>query len=154
MEPKIDFTAIIEDAGKGGAYITIPFDVEQIFAKKRVKVKAWFDGEFYQGSLVRMGGTEHILGVRKDIREKIGKSIGDVIHVVLEEDTEPRLVTIPPDFQSALENNPVAKAYFNQLAFSHQKEYVQWIEEAKRELTRQKRIDETIKTLNQGLKSR
>jgi len=154
VEPKIDFTAIIEDAGKGGAYITIPFDVEQIFGKKRVKVKAWFDGEYYQGSLVRMGGSNHILGVRKEIREKIGKSIGDEITVVLEEDTEPRQVVIPQDLMNALEDDPVANTNFNRLSYSHQKEYVQWIEEAKREQTRQKRIEEAIKMLNLGVKSR
>lgn len=154
MEPKIDFTAIIEDAGKGGAYITIPFDVEQIFGKKRVKVKAWFDGEYYQGSLVRMGGSNHILGVRKEIREKIGKSIGDEITVVLEEDTEPRQVVIPQDLMNALEDDPVANTNFNRLSYSHQKEYVQWIEEAKREQTRQKRIEETIRLLVEGSKDR
>lgn len=152
MDQAKKFTAVIEDAGKGGAYITIPFDVEQIFGKKRVKVKAWFDGEFYQGSLVRMGGSDHILGIRKDIREKIGKSIGDIIAVILEEDTEPRQVIIPSDLQAALDQEPVAQAAFAGLAYSHQKEYVQWVEGAKREQTRQKRIDETIRLLIEGSK--
>lgn len=148
------FTAVIEDPGQGGAYITIPFDVEQVYGKKRVKVKAWFDGEFYQGSLVCMGGTEHILGVRKDIREKIGKSIGDTIEIILEEDTEPRKVDIPSDLQGALDQEPVAQAAFAGLAYSHQKEYVQWVEGAKREQTRQKRIEETIRLLIEGSKDR
>ena len=146
------FTALIEDAGKGGAYITIPFDVEQVFGKKRVMVKALLGGEPYKGSLVRVGGTDHILGVRKDIREKIGKTIGDEIEVVLEEDTEPRLVTIPQDLKRALENEPAAQANFAKLSYTHQKEYVQWIESAKREQTRQKRIEETIQGLREGKK--
>ena len=48
--------AVIEDAGTGGAYVTIPFDVEKTFGKKRVKVKALLGGEPYQGSLARMEG--------------------------------------------------------------------------------------------------
>lgn len=150
MGQTIKFSAVIEDAGKGGAYVTIPFEVEKIFGKKRVKVKAWLDGEFYQGSLVRMGGAEHILGVRKDIRQKTGKSIGDAIEVVIEEDTEPRQIAVPPDLQEALDQEPVAQAAFAGLAYSHQKEFVQWIEEAKREQTRQKRIDETVRKLIEG----
>lgn len=68
-----------------GAYIEIPFDVKETFGRGKVKVHATFDGETYDGSLVRMKTPCHILGVRKDIREKIGKQPGDIVHVTLEE---------------------------------------------------------------------
>nr|WP_207720345.1 DUF1905 domain-containing protein [Eubacterium callanderi] len=68
-----------------GAYIEIPFDVKETFGRGRVKVHATFDGETYDGSLVRMKTPCHILGIRKDIREKIGKQPGDTVHVTLEE---------------------------------------------------------------------
>jgi len=68
-----------------GAYIEIPFDVKAEFGKGRVPVNATFDGEPYAGSLVRMKTPCHILGIRKDIREKIGKQPGDIIKVTLEE---------------------------------------------------------------------
>ena len=152
MSKEQKFRALIEDAGKGGAFVTIPFDVEQVFGKKRVKVKAMIGGEPYRGSLVRMGGECHILGIRKDIREKIGKTIGDEIEIVLEEDTELREVTIPADLKNALENNPDAVALFKQLSYTHQKEYVQWIEEARRDQTRQSRIAQMIEMLKQGKK--
>ncbi len=154
MNQTIKFTAIIEDAGRGGAYVTIPFNVEQVFGKKRVMVKAWLGGEFYRGSLVRMGGLEHILGVRKEIREKLGKAIGDEVEVVLEEDTEPREVTVPQDLQLALESEPIAQANFGRLAYSHQKEYLQWIEEAKRPETRRKRVEQAVEKLKAGVKGR
>ncbi|WP_317417034.1 DUF1905 domain-containing protein, partial [Eubacterium callanderi] len=67
-----------------GAYIEIPFDVKETFGRGRVKVHATFDGETYDGSLVRMKTPCHILGIRKDIREKIGKQPGDTVHVTLE----------------------------------------------------------------------
>lgn len=65
-----------------GAYVEIPFDVKQEFGKGRVKVHAAFDGVEYDGSIVRMGTPGHIIGVRKDIRAKIGKQPGDMVHVV------------------------------------------------------------------------
>ncbi len=68
-----------------GAYIEFPYDVKEEFGKGRVKVSATFDGIPYDGSLVRMKTLGHILGVRKDIREKIGKQPGDVVHVTVME---------------------------------------------------------------------
>ncbi len=154
MSQSITFRAVIEKAEGGGAYVTVPFDVEEVFGKKRVKVKAIIEGIPYQGSLVRMGGPCHILGVLKEIREKSGKSFGDEIEVTVEEDTEPREVTIPPDVAQALETNPEADAFFKQLSYSHQREYVQWIEAAKRDTTRQKRIEDMVEMLEQEKRGR
>ena len=68
-----------------GAYIEFPYDVESEFNKKRVKVHATFDNEPYDGILVTMGTTCHIIGIRKDIRKKIGKQPGDKIKVTITE---------------------------------------------------------------------
>ena len=68
-----------------GAYVEFPHDVRAAFGKGRVKVRATFDGVPYDGSLVRMGTPGHILGLRKDIRAKIGKGPGDTVHVTLRE---------------------------------------------------------------------
>jgi Bacteriocin-protection, YdeI or OmpD-Associated/Domain of unknown function (DUF1905) len=150
MNEKRKFRAVIENAGGGGAFVSVPFDVEQVFGKKRVKVKATLQGAPYRGTLVRMGGPHHMLPVLKEIREKIGKSFGDEIEVVVEEDTEPRQVEVPPDLQQALESDPEAKAFFAQLSYTHQREYVRWIIEAKRNQTRQDRIHRAIEMLKQG----
>jgi hypothetical protein len=91
------FAAIIKDAGKGGAYVVVPFDVEEVFGKKRVKVKASIDGEPYQSLFVRMGGSHHILGILKSIRQKSGKDYGDEVEIILEEDTTPREIQVSPD---------------------------------------------------------
>ena len=61
-----------------GAYVEFPYDVRAEFGRGRVKVRASFDGEAYEGSLVRMGTQGHILGLRKDIRARVGKGPGDV----------------------------------------------------------------------------
>ncbi|SHI66401.1 DUF1905 domain-containing protein [Parasporobacterium paucivorans] len=68
-----------------GAYIEIPFDVKAEFGKGRVPVRATFDGEPYTGSLVKMKTPCHIIGIRKEIRAKIGKHPGDVVKVTIRE---------------------------------------------------------------------
>ncbi|MDF9824189.1 hypothetical protein M2475_000547 [Breznakia sp. PF5-3] len=68
-----------------GAYVEIPFDVKAEFNKGRVPVHATFDGEPYDGSLVRMKTVNHIIGIRKDIRKKINKQPGDRVLVTLVE---------------------------------------------------------------------
>ena len=68
-----------------GAYIEIPFDVKAEFGKGRVAVNATFDGEPYQGSLVKMKTPCHIIGIRKEIRMKIGKQPGDMVYVTIQE---------------------------------------------------------------------
>lgn len=68
-----------------GAYVEFPYDVRTEFGRGRVKVLATFDGVPYEGSLVRMGTPGHILGLRKDIRAKIGKRPGDRVEVTLRE---------------------------------------------------------------------
>lgn len=68
-----------------GAYVEFPYDVKNEFGKGRVKVHAVFDGVEYDGSLVRMGTPGHIIGLKKDIRSKIGKQAGDTVHVVIQE---------------------------------------------------------------------
>ena len=68
-----------------GAYIEFPYNVRKEFNKGRVKVSATFDGENYDGSLVRMGTSCHIIGIRKDIRARINKEPGDQIHVIIKE---------------------------------------------------------------------
>lgn len=68
-----------------GAYIEFPYDVRKDFGKGRVKVHATFDGEPYDGILVRMKTENHIIGIRKDIRARINKQPGDKIKVTITE---------------------------------------------------------------------
>ena len=87
-----EFNAIIQEVpDMDGAYIAVPFDIKAVFGKGRVKVCAIFDGEPYDGSIVNMGvknpdGTVcYIIGIRKDIRTKIGKQPGDTVQVTIRE---------------------------------------------------------------------
>jgi len=159
MTRKHTFTATIQNAGGGGAFVDIPFDVEKAFGSKKPKVKAMIEGVPYRGMLVRtpalapgasVGSECHMLIILKGIREQIGKTFGDEIKVTVEADTEPRIIDVPKDLLKELKKDKDAKTFFDKLAYTHQKEYVMWIEEARRDETRQTRIVKTMEMLKQG----
>lgn len=132
---------------KNASYIEIPFDVLEVYGSKRVKVKARFDGIEYRGSLVKMGTDCHIIGVTKEIRDKINKTFGDTVSVTLEKDFEERTVEIPDDFKYELQKNISANDFFNTLSFSYQKKYINYITSAKKDVTRNNRIIKSIEKL-------
>jgi hypothetical protein len=148
------FTATIQDAGGGGAFVEVPFDVEAAFGSKKPKVKALIDGVPYRGTLVRMGTECHLLLILKSIRAQIGKTFGDTVKVSVEADTEPRVIEVPPELKKLFKTEKEAKVVFEKLSYSHQREYVLWINEAKRDETRQARILKTIEMLKKGRKAR
>jgi len=91
-EPNIyKYTATIQAAGNGGAYLPFPYDLRTEFGRGRVKVHATFDGVPYEGSIVNMGvknadgSTCYIIGILKEIRTKIGKNPGDSVSVTIQE---------------------------------------------------------------------
>ena len=154
MTNKQTFKAVIQNAGGGGAFVEVPFDVEAVFGTKRPRVKAIIEGVPYRGILTRMGTDYHMLIVLKEIREQIGKSFGDEVTITVEPDTEPRIVEIPAELRKAFRTEKEAKAFFDKLSYTHQREYVLWINEAKREETRQNRIVKAIEMLKEGKKAR
>jgi len=85
--------------------------------------------------------------VKKEIRQAIGKTAGDTVKVVMEIDTEPRIIVVPEDFQQALENHPNAKEIFENFSYTHKKEYVEWIESAKKQVTRENRINKALEMI-------
>ena len=150
MPRKQTFTGRIQNAGGGGAFVEFPFDVEQVFGSKRPKVKALIEGVPYRGTLVRMGSEHHLLIILKGIREQVGKTFGDEVKIIVEADTEPRAVEIPAELMKELKKDKDARALFDKLAYTHRKEYVRWIEEAKREETRAARVVKTIDMLKKA----
>ena len=150
MPQKQTFVAVIQNPGGGGAFVEVPFDVEAAFGSKRPKVKAMIEGIPYRGTLTRMGTDCHVLGIRKEIREQIGKTFGDEVTIMVESDTEPRVIEIPDQLQKAFKAEKEAKARFEELSYTHQKEYVSWINEARKEETRQSRIVKTIAALKKA----
>lgn len=115
-------------------------------------VRASFDGVPYLVSLVKMGGENHLILIRKKIREQLGERDGECVTVVIELDDSPRVVKAPADLSAALAANNEAERRWPELAYSHRREYVRWIEEAKREETRRLRSGKCVEMVGQGLK--
>jgi hypothetical protein len=65
---------------------------------------------------------------------------------------KPKEIAVPDDLQQALRQSPAALAFLESLAFSHKREYVNWITEAKKAETRASRIEKTIEKLANGKK--
>lgn len=89
-EQRYEYDAILhEEADNGGAWVAFPWNIRQEFGKGRVKAHASFDGIEYDGSIVNMGVKNpdgsacYVIGVRKAIREALGKGEGDTLHVVI-----------------------------------------------------------------------
>lgn len=150
MSKDFKFAAEIKEGDRGGAYVEIPLDVEKEFGKKRVKVKVLFETIPYRGLLVRMNTECHILGIRKEIRDSLNKKIGDKVNVILEEDFEVRTVDLPDELASLFSKDRKLKEKFEQLSYTHQKEYVNWINEAKKEETRKSRVEKMILMLREN----
>ncbi len=154
MSNLIEFTGVmdaVEGYPKNGS-VVFPFDLKETFGKKSVKVKITYDGIEYRGLLKSMGGDCVWCLIRKDIRAQIGKQPGDLVHVTVQEDTEERVVAVPADFQQVMEENPAMKTIFAGFAYTCKKEYINWIEEAKRPETRQNRIVKSVGMILAGKK--
>lgn len=147
------FKARIEAASGGGACVFFPYDVESEFGTKgRVPIKATFDGVSYTGSMVKYGAPQHMLGILKSIREQIGKGPGDMVDVTVEKDEAERRVDVPREFEALLKKEKLW-ATFEGLSYTHKKEYVRWIAEAKREETRTSRLIKSVEMLRKGAKT-
>ena len=141
------FNAVIQDAGGGGAFVEVPFDVKAAFGSARPKVKVTFDGAPYRGSIAPMSGM-FLIPILKGIRGKIGKDIGDEVRVTVELDAEPRVVEVPDEVRNALRSAKL-EAAFDKLSYTHRKEHINAIREAKQPATRKRRIDKLIESLSQ-----
>src|SRR5215204_2762926 len=147
MDEKQTFETVLEKHEHIDATgITVPFDVEKIFGAKRVPVKAWINGAEYRGSVFRMGG-KYMMAVPKAFRDAAGIKAGEKITVTIEKDTEKRTVEVPADLAEALKKNNLTEV-FAKMSYTHQKEYVNAVREAKKEETRLRRIEKMIELLS------
>jgi hypothetical protein len=155
MKKGIEFTGIIKQNGNlNAAFVEFPFSAEKLFGKKgQVKIKALFDNKVeYRGSLTKMKSDCHILGLTQEVRKQLGKTFGDEIVVSLMEDQEERIVEIANDIAVVFNENPDAKNLFDKMSYTHRKEYIRWIEEAKKPETRETRKIRMIEMILSGKK--
>lgn len=141
------FSAILKRPEGVGTwtYLDIPFDVcAEYGSKGQMKVKGTVNGCPYRSSARPHGDGTHYLVVNGSIRDAIGASQGDWVQVEMEVDRDARMVEVPADLAGALAGDTAAQESFARLPYSHQKEYVDYLEAAKRPETRQKRVAQIV----------
>jgi hypothetical protein len=147
---KIQFSTQLQARGPAAAVV---LDDAQVAAvgqgAKRFPVVATVNGYTWRTSVARMGG-EFLVGLNREVREGAGVKAGDDVEVALELDTAPRDVEVPPDLAAALAADPQAKTAFDGMAFTHRKEYARWVAEAKRDETRQRRVQQALEMIRTG----
>jgi Bacteriocin-protection, YdeI or OmpD-Associated/Domain of unknown function (DUF1905) len=143
------FRAELRQSGKTATGIRVPDEIVAALGSKRPPVRVTINGHSYRSTIASMKG-EFMLPVSAEHRLGAGIAAGDALTVDVELDTEPRLVTVPPDFAAALGADDVAKKFFDGLSYSHQRAYLTWIEDTKKAETRQRRIDQTVGMLHEG----
>ena len=145
------FESTVELGGKTATGIPIPDEViEALGSGKRPPVVITVNGHTYRTTAVRMGGR-FLVPLSAENREAAGVAAGEDITVDLEADTAPREVTLPDDLAAAMDDE--ARAAYDGLSYTHRKEWVRWVEEAKKPETRTTRIEKTVTGLREGKKT-
>jgi hypothetical protein len=147
------FRALVErDEGSAVCAIHFPFDVEQTFGGRgHVPVRGTLNGAPFRASIFKMHGR-HFMVVNRKLREAAGVRGGETVPVRIERDMEPRVIDPPADFARALESNEDAQAAWDKLSYTHRREHVEHVEEAKRPETRARRIEKSVAQLAEGKK--
>jgi hypothetical protein len=129
-------------------FFIIPFNVEEVFGQKNhVKVKGNINGIEFRSSLTPRGDGNHYMVVSNSLQEAAGITRGDVIHVKMAPDTEERLVEIPEAIQKVFSENEEAGKIFEKLSYTRRKDFVDYIMEAKKDATRDKRISQMLEEI-------
>jgi len=146
----VRLTATLVPRGPAAAVV---LDGEQVAVvgegAKRFPVVATVNGYSWRTTVTRMGG-EFLLGLNRAVREEAGVEAGDSVEVMLELDTAPREVELPEALANALAEDSEAHAAFDRLAYTYRKEYARWIDDAKRDETRQRRVAQAVEMLREG----
>ena len=144
------FTTTLVPRGPAAAVV---LDDAQVAAvgegAKRFPVVATVNGYTWRTTVTRMGG-EFLLGLNRAVRQDAGVEAGDTVDVELELDSAPREVEVPAALADALDSDPEARAAFDRLSYTNRKEFARWIDEAKRDETRRRRLSRAVEMLRQG----
>ncbi len=141
------FTATLDER-----WFVVPVDARTLWGEARPPVAGTINGHPFRGRLAVYGG-QTVLGLTNAYRAELGIVQGDAIEVVMDRDDAPREVEVPPALQAVLDGDDVARAAYEKLSFTHRREYAQWIAEAKREETRDRRAGRALEMLRAGVKA-
>jgi hypothetical protein len=141
------FTAILQER-----HVVVPLDVRALWGEARPPVRGTVNGVPFRSRLAVYGG-ETVLGLTNAFRAQAEIVAGDEVEVVIERDDEPREVEVPPALAARLGADEVARQAFEKLSFTHRREYANWIAEAKKDETRERRAGKAIEMLREGVRT-
>lgn len=148
----MEFTAEIELHGRTATGITVPPEVvEALNAGKRVPIVVTIRKHSYRTSVAPYNGV-YMIPLSAPNRGAAGVKAGDRVRIGIEVDSAPREVEVPDDLAAALSRSTAAKAFFDTLSFSNQRGYVAWVEDAKKDETRNARVAKCVESLEAGRK--
>ena len=146
----LEFEAELVPMGPKGAWICmeIPSEVPAAFGSRgRTAVKGTLNGYPIRTSIFPTGDGDFFMMVNKAMQKGAGVGEGDKVSVAMELDMEPRVLDVPEVLRTALDRDTDAKAGFDNMPYSHRKEYVDWIVEAKKDETRERRVEKALTML-------
>jgi len=139
----------------GWTYVLIPAAIaEKILPgeKRSFRIKGKLNKMAVQAlAIIPMGGGDFVLPLNTEMRKSLGKGKGDKLTMQVEHDPNPDPVPMQEDLQQCLEDEPRAIKAFMALPKSHRNYYVKWIDSAKTEPTRVKRIAATVDAMSKGM---
>ncbi len=150
MQKPQRFRVRLRDAGGGGAAFDLPARAAAALGEcKRPPVTVTVRDYTFRTTVAVYGGRP-MVGVNKRHRAAAGVDVGDTFDVVVALDEEPRVVEVPADLAEALADDGAARAAFARMSYTHRREYVEWIAEAKRPATRARRVAATVERVRTG----
>ena len=143
------FTVELERVGRTATSFRIPFDLKEAFGRARPPVRVSIRGHEWRTTPGVYDGVGHVV-VNRSVKAATGVDAGDRVVVELALDDEPRTVSVPADLAAAFRDDAAARAGFDALSYTHRREYVDWIQEAKRAETRARRVAATVERVREG----
>src|SRR4051812_35409074 len=132
-----------------GTFIPVALDVPAVFGRVRAPVRVTVGGHTWRTTVMRYG-DDYVLPLSRRNREAAGVRAGDAVTVALASDEEPRTVGVPDDLAAALDAAPGARAAFDSRSFTHRREWVEWVTQAKRPETRERRVRGVVEQVLAG----
>lgn len=147
------YTADIEQTSTAGAGIRFPETDDPAWQNcSSVPIIATLDGQEFRTKLAPDGRGGYLIRLKKGMRDQIGKGIGDSVQVTVMVDDAPREIPVPLDLIKALSEHPEVESRFNAMPPAHRNEYVNWINSAKKPVTRRARIEKAVERIRAGVR--
>jgi Bacteriocin-protection, YdeI or OmpD-Associated/Domain of unknown function (DUF1905) len=135
-----------------GFVVQLPFDPKEAFGRVRAPVVVTVNDHSFRTTTMRYGDVD-MIGLNREVRDATGLTAGDRTIFELAADTQPREVEVPEALATALHDDAAAREAFDALSYTHRREYARWIDEARREQTRQRRVAGAVELLRAGVRT-